>query len=484
MNFLNRLSLFQQIFLAIVLVLSLASIAFVVIAIVQSNRTVKEYNKTRLYRKEERIRTTIDYAISLHSEYINKNNLVDVVTPKMYELKDTDEVETRLYDLEGQLLFDVNPTLDKQSENSQIIHDSILKKIAKVPLGESVLVIHKNNKLRSSFSYIRNGSNERIGIIEIPYIADNSFLEEERDNLIRNIVITFFFVFLFALGLIYFLSRNISDRVKAISDKIKETDIASNLQTIQYEGKDELRGIVDSYNKMVVKLEESSQALAKIEREEAWKKMARQVAHEIKNPLTPMRLSVQSFQMRYDPSDIHSKEKVDNLCNSLVQQIDTLSNIANAFADFAKMPARKDEEFNAVTVIKNTLEIFDPNYVHLEYNKDFISLNMDKSQLSRVMNNLVKNAIQAIPPERKPNIKVKIIDSDKELKIMVKDNGTGIPPELREKIFEPKFTTKNSGMGLGLAMVKKIVTDYNASIHLESRVNEGSTFTIFYKKPV
>ncbi|APD07233.1 putative sensor histidine kinase NtrY-like [Flavobacteriaceae bacterium UJ101] len=482
MNFLNRLSLFQQIFLAIVLVLSLASIAFVVTAIVQSDRTVKQYNITRLFRKEERIRTTIDYAISLHSEYIDKTNLVDVVTPKMYELKDTDAVETRLYDLEGQLLFDVNPTLDKQNENSQLIHDSILNKISKIPLGESVLVRHKN-KLRSSFSYIRNGSNEKIGIIEIPYIADNTFLEEERDNLIRNIVITFFFVFLFALGLIYFFSRNISDRVKAISDKIKETDITSNLQTIEYEGKDELRGIVDSYNKMVVQLEESTQALAKIEREEAWKKMARQVAHEIKNPLTPMRLSVQAFQMRYDPSDVDSKEKVNNLCNSLVQQIDTLSNIASAFADFAKMPARKDEEFNAVSVIKNTLEIFDPEHVHLEHNKDFISLNMDKSQLSRVMNNLVKNAIQAIPPGRKPNIRVQITDSEHDLKIAVKDNGVGIPVGLREKIFEPKFTTKNSGMGLGLAMVKKIVTDYNATIELESQLNEGSTFTIFYKKP-
>ncbi len=480
MTFLNRLSLFQQIFLTIVLVLSLASIAFVVISIIQSDKTVKQYNTARLFRKEERIRSSIDYAISLHSEYIDKTNLVDAISPKMYELKDTDEVETRLYDLEGQLLFDVNP-IDKQNENSQAIHDSILHKIAKIPLGQSVLV-HYNNKLRSSFSYIRNGSNEKVGIIEIPYIAYNSFLEEERNNLIGNIVIAFFFVFLFALGLIYFLSRNISDRVKAISEKIKETDITTNLQTIEYEGKDELRGIVDSYNKMVIKLEESTQALAQIEREEAWKKMARQVAHEIKNPLTPMRLSIQAFQRRFNPSELDAKEKIDTLCNSLIQQIDTLSNIANAFADFAKMPARKDEEFNAVSLIKNALEIFDPNHVHVESNKDFISINMDKSQLSRVMNNLVKNAIQAASPDRVPDVRVQVIDTDHELKIVVKDNGIGIPDELQEKIFEPKFTTKNSGMGLGLAMVKKIITDYNATIELESEPNKGSTFTIYYKK--
>ncbi|MFV0237721.1 MAG: ATP-binding protein, partial [Flavobacteriales bacterium] len=410
-------------------------------------------------------------------------NLVGVITPKMYELKDTDEVETRLYNLEGQLLFDVNPDMDRQIESVQKIHDSILKRIVKIPLGESVLVSY-NRKLHSSFSYVRNGRNEKIGIIEIPYTADNAFLEEERNNLIRNIVITFFFVFLFALGLIYFLSRNISDRVKAISDKIKETDITSNLQTIKYEGKDELSGIVDSYNKMVIKLEESTQILAKVEREEAWKKMARQVAHEIKNPLTPMRLSVQAFQMRFDPLDDNSKEKLDNLCDSLVQQIDTLSNIANAFADFAKMPARKDEEFNAVSVIKNTLEIFDPSHVRFEYNKDFISLNMDKSQLSRVLNNLVKNAFQAIPPGRDPSIKVQIMDHEETIKISVEDNGIGVPVELREKIFEPKFTTKNSGMGLGLAMVKKIVTDYNATIELESQVGKGSIFTIFYKRDV
>lgn len=477
----NRLSLFQQIFLAIVLVLSLASIAFVVIAIIQSDKTIKEYNTARLFRKEERIRTTIDYAISLNNEHIDKNNLVNVVTPKMYELRDTDEVETRLYDLDGKLLFDVNPTIDKEDQYSQVIHDSILHRIAQLPLGESLLIYYAYPQ-RSSFSYIRNGMNEQIGIIEIPYTADNTFLKQERDALIQNIVITFFFVFLFALGLIYFLSRNISDRVKSISEKIKKTDITSHLQTIEYEGRDELRDIVDSYNNMVVKLEESTQALAQIEREEAWKKMARQVAHEIKNPLTPMRLSIQSFQMRFNPSDSQAQEKVNNLCNSLIQQIDTLANIASAFADFAKMPARKDEEFNVVSVIKNTLEIFDSNEVHLEYNKDFIPLNMDKSQLSRVMNNLVKNAIQAVPPERKPCIKVTIFDADNELKISVQDNGSGILKELHEKIFEPKFTTKNSGMGLGLAMVKKIITDYNASITLESELNVGSTFTIYYKR--
>ncbi len=481
MIFFNRLSLFQQIFLAIVLVLSLASIAFVVTAIIQSDKTVKEYNATRLFRKEERIRTTIDYAISLHNEYIDKNNLVNVVTPKMYELHDTDEVETRLYDLNGKLLFDVNPKIDKQNQDSQVIHDSILHRITELPLGESLLIYY-TYPLRSSFSYIRNGNNERIGIIEIPYTADNSFLKQERDGLIQNIVITFFFVFLFALGLIYFLSRNISDRVKSISEKIKKTDLTSHLKIIEYEGKDELRGIVDSYNNMVVQLKESTQALAQIEREEAWKKMARQVAHEIRNPLTPMRLSIQAFQMRFDPSDSQAQEKVNNLCSSLIQQIDTLVSIASAFADFAKMPARKDEKFNVVSVIKNVLEIFDPNEVHLEYNKDFVSLNMDKSQLSRVMNNLIKNAIQAVPPERKPNIKVIIYDTDEELKITVQDNGSGIPKKLHEKIFEPKFTTKNSGMGLGLAMVKKIITDYNASIKLESQLNVGSTFSIYYKK--
>ncbi len=482
MKFLYKLSLFQQIFLSIVLVLSLTSIAFIITAIVQSNKTVKEYNATRLFRKEERIRTTIDYTIGLHTaEYIDKTNLVDVVTPKMYELKDTDAVDTRLYDLEGNLLFDVNPKIN--NEGFQVINDSILKKIHNIDLGESVL-IHYDSKFRSSFSYIRNRSYEKIGIIEIPYTAENKFLDDERENLITNIVLTFFFVFIFAIGLIYFFSRNISGRVKSISEKIKETDITSNLQTIDYKGKDELSGIVESYNKMVIQLEESTQALAKFERKEAWKKMARQVAHEIKNPLTPMRLTIQSFQIKYDPSSSDSKEKVDNLCNSLIQQIDILSNIATAFADFAKMPTRKDEEINVVSIIKNTLEIFNPEHVHLKSNKDFVSLKMDKSQLSRVMNNLVKNAIQSVPYSRLPYIQVEIIDTLTDLKITVQDNGSGVPIALQNKIFEPKFTTKNSGMGLGLAMVKKIVNDYKATIKLESNINVGSTFTIYYKKPV
>jgi len=474
---LKRFSLFRQIFLTLLLILSLTSVTFVITAILQSKKTVLHYNKLRFFRKEERVRTAIDYAIRLYQYNIDKYNFAKVLTPKMYELKEAEETEIRLYDLYGNLVCDINGVPEKKNRKKITINDSVLIQLAKKPLGQS-LIIKYDPITRSSFCYIRNGKNETVGIIEISDIIDNHFLKIERNNIIKHIIFIFFIVFTLSSVLVYFFSKNISARITSISEKIKATDINSTLETIDYKRKDELWDIVNSYNNMVIRLRESTQTLAKIEREEAWKRMARQVAHEIKNPLTPMKLSIQSFQRRFDVKDPKATDKMNNLCNSLLQQIDTLSNITNAFMDFAKMPTRKDEEFNVIPVIKNSLEIFDDKYIKFTYNKDYIPLKMDKSKLDRVMNNLVKNAFQAIPSDREPEIQVQLIEQPGEVLIIIKDNGSGIPPNLQEKIFEPKFTTKNSGMGLGLAIVKKILTDYNATISVSSVPDEGATFTI------
>ncbi len=473
----KRFSLFRQIFLTLLLILSLTSITFVITAVLQSKKTVLYYNKLRFFRKEERVRTAIDYAISLYQYNIDEYNFAKVLTPKMYELKEAEETKTRLYDLDGNLIFDINGISEQKNRKKITINESILIQLAKKPLGQS-LIIKYNPIARSSFCYIRNGKNETVGIVEISDIIDNHFLKTERNNIIKHIVFIFFIVFTLSSVLLYFFSKNISDRITSIAERIKATDINSTLETIDYKRKDELWDIVNSYNNMVMRLKESTQTLAKIEREEAWKRMARQVAHEIKNPLTPMKLSIQSFQRRFDVKDPKATDKMNNLCNSLLQQIDTLSNITNAFMDFAKMPTRKDEEFNVIPVIKNSLEIFDDQYIQFSYNKNYIPLKMDKSQLDRVMNNLVKNAFQATPSDRAPEIEVQVTEQPGEVIITIKDNGSGIPPNLQEKIFEPKFTTKNSGMGLGLAMVKKILTDYNATISVSSVPNEGATFTI------
>jgi nitrogen fixation/metabolism regulation signal transduction histidine kinase len=240
--------------------------------------------------------------------------------------------------------------------------------------------------------------------------------------------------------------------------------------------------LVESYNSMIDELEESAVKLATSEREQAWREMAKQVAHEIKNPLTPMRLSVQSFQRNFDPSDPNATQKIEEYSKTLIQQIDTMSSIASAFSNFAKMPAQKNETLNVVKVLDLALDIFTEPYIKFIPKEEEIIAKFDRTQLIRVVTNLVKNAIQAIKQEDNPMVLIDVFSIHNDVIITVTDNGCGIPEEHSNKIFEPKFTTKSSGMGLGLAMIKKIIETYGGSISFTSKENKGTTFKVTFPK--
>jgi nitrogen fixation/metabolism regulation signal transduction histidine kinase len=244
----------------------------------------------------------------------------------------------------------------------------------------------------------------------------------------------------------------------------------------------EILELVNSYNNMIDQLENSAVKLAQIERKQAWREMARQVAHEIKNPLTPMRLTVQSFEQKFDSTDPKIKQKLHDFSQSLIQQIDTMSSIASAFSNFAKMPSHKKEKLNIVKEVKLALDIFHEDFINYEPQKNEIIAQLDKVQLTRVVTNLVTNAIQSLQNQENPKIDVRVLDNDNHLSLEVEDNGIGISEEDAPKIFEPKFTTKSSGMGLGLAMVKNIVEAYNGNISFQSKAGDGTIFTVTLPK--
>jgi nitrogen fixation/metabolism regulation signal transduction histidine kinase len=230
---------------------------------------------------------------------------------------------------------------------------------------------------------------------------------------------------------------------------------------------------------MVDKLEESASMLAQSEREQAWREMAKQVAHEIKNPLTPMRLTVQSFQRKFDPNDPDLKQKLNDYSKTMIQQIDTMSSVASAFSNFASMPAQQNENLNVVDVVELALDIFNEDYIVFESNKEEIISKLDRTQLIRIITNLVKNAIQSIPDEQEDkHILVSVEEIEENVIISVKDNGIGIDAENIEHIFEPKFTTKTSGMGLGLGIIKNIIENYKGTITFETEPGKGSTFIV------
>ena len=192
-----------------------------------------------------------------------------------------------------------------------------------------------------------------------------------------------------------------------------------------------------------------------------------------------MRLTVQSFQRKFDINDSELKQKLNDYSKTLIQQIDTMSAVASAFSNFASMPAQQNETLNVVQVVELALDIFNEDFIVFKSNKENVISKLDRTQLIRIITNLVKNAIQSIPEEQsEKEILVTVSEKEDSVIIAVKDNGVGIDDPNREFVFEPKFTTKTSGMGLGLGIIKNIIENYKGTITFETEVGKGSTFVV------
>jgi len=287
-----------------------------------------------------------------------------------------------------------------------------------------------------------------------------------------------------ALGI--FVSGYLARPLKRIQESMKKISLGRPNEKISWKTKDEIGDMIKEYNKMIDELTRSAQILAKSERELAWREMAKQVAHEIKNPLTPMKLNVQYLQKAWKEKSPDWEEQLKRFSESLIEQIDALSNIATSFSDFAKMPQTEFTEVNIMEVINNSVELFhkgsslEIQFIN-ETAQENIFIKADKDQILRVFNNLIKNAQQAMEEVLNPQIKIIVKPLDNNILIIVKDIGCGIPKEMEEKIFIPKFTTKTGGTGLGLPMIKNIIDASEGKIWFESEIGKGTAFYVIFK---
>jgi nitrogen fixation/metabolism regulation signal transduction histidine kinase len=295
------------------------------------------------------------------------------------------------------------------------------------------------------------------------------------------------FVILFAL--VYVITQIISTRITQplllIRDEISRMKLGVRNEPILWNRNDEVGLLVSEYNKMIDALDVSLNKLAEVERQGAWREMAKQVAHEIKNPLTPMRLSLQHLEYAMSRKDNNIQEKTKKTIQLLIRQIDSLSSMAEEFSSFAKMPEPKMQITNFVEVLQDAVALMEREMgytIHCDIPEATIEMQADPHQLGRVFNNLFKNAIQAIPEDRQAQVEVRLEVSKTTFTVTVTDNGKGIPIELNDKIFSPNFSTKNSGMGLGLAISKKIVEQFGGEIDFVSQENIGTTFTLIFPK--
>ena len=473
----NNISLSSRIFYYMMVFIVVESIMIAAVTLYQFNNQNSEYHEGRLERKEKNLLIDIKYEL----QKANINSINELDNNIILEMSDVHNLEFELYNLEGVLLK--SSTAVTGIPGITKLDNNIINYFKKENPLRYVEQDKNTDYFKSSYNLVSNFNNIPLGIIYIPYFADDSESKEELSAFLIRLGFVHGNMILIAFIIAYFISNFVTKSLDSIGETIKKTNLQNqNIKINIHNTPKEVVTLIDSYNTMIDKLKSSAVKLAKSERETAWREMAKQVAHEIKNPLTPMRLSIQTFERGYRRGEDFSKKRIKEFSESLIQQIDTMSSIATAFSDFAEMPEPKKEKLNVVEVVELAIDIFNRDQINFTSNSEKIYANFDRTQLIRVITNLLKNAFQAIPVERTPKIDVNISDDDNFVKISISDNGYGISKTDTQKIFEPSFTTKSSGMGLGLSMIKSIINAYNGDISFNSKTNIGTTFNINFPK--
>lgn len=429
---------------------------------------------------------------SLQLEFEHKVSNVDVtklednkdylqtLSIKFSKVFDTD---INLYDLQGNLISSTRPEIFDQHLLSEKINPLAYYMLSKEK--ESFYVTQENiGKLIYSSSYLpfHNSNKEIVAYLNLPYFARQSELQNEVSSFLMTLMNVYTFIIVLSIIIILLISNYISRPLRMIKEKLQKLTLGAKNEKIEWKGEDEIGHLVTEYNRMVDQMAHKADLLAKSERESAWREMAKQVAHEIKNPLTPMKLSVQHLLRSWNEKDPDWEERLHRLSDTLIQQIDTLSDIATAFSDFAKMPKSNNEKIDLNEIISHAIELY-TDYENIQINfsaktNNSMSVFADRKQLLRVFNNLIKNSIQSFELNQMGFVDIDITEIGNEYHIFIRDNGCGIPENKKAMIFVPNFTTKTKGTGLGLAMVKNIILSFGGHIDFDSQEGKGTVFTI------
>lgn len=440
----------------------------------------EEYHTNRVERKANTIIESILYFTKLVPIDESLDIVVKDFDEKIQELSDVNNIDINIFNTNGDILVSSYLVRDENFYKNVISKEILLELKDRENLVKSVE--SNGQKILSSYSYAYNARNQKVGIINIPYPETDDLLKKEVSTFLSTLLKVYIFLIIGGSLVAYFLSNYITRSLRVISESVKSLQINKKNEKLIWKSKDEIGALVNQYNAKIEELEESANKLAKTERESAWREMAKQVAHEIKNPLTPMKLSIQHLERTYEQNDPEFKNRLERFSKNLIEQIDALTNIANEFSNFAKMPKAKLDIFNVIDLIKSTVELYSNetrSKIKILKPTDVECLILaDKEQILRVLNNLIKNAIQAIPDNINGDIKVDYKINDSIIEISIIDNGIGISEDLKDKIFVPNFTTKSTGTGLGLALVKNIVESLEGKIWFQTVEQKGTTFYV------
>ena len=440
---------------------------------------------------------TTQNAQSEFQKYIGLHHLVnlevtqnDTIENEIVNLSKDLHVAINVYSSSGKLITTSNKDLLKKGIIAPLLSNTVYAQLRSK--SASIWIADEHLGLLSyqvSYMYLYNASGAIVGYISTPIFSSNQEMRYEITYLIITMTNLYAFIFVLSTLIAFLITSGLTKSFNIIIRQFQRVSLKNN-ETIEWPYDDEIGLMVRAYNKMVKKLEASAFQLAQSEREDAWKEMAKQVAHEIKNPLTPMRLNLQFLQNALKNKQSNVEELTNRVAASLIEQIDNLNYIASEFSNFAKLPDPKIEDFSLSNLVEKSASIYDNEStisISLTMPSEAVWVRSDKSQLLRVLTNILQNAVQAIPSEKKGIIEVTLIVDTEEAIIHVKDNGKGINPEIKDAVFVPHFTTKNAGSGIGLAMCKRIIEYWNGSIWFESKLGIGTDFYIklpILKKPI
>lgn len=441
--------------------------------------------ENNLSEKSHSVLIELEHKLSDYEEITPElNNYIFEILNKFSQVFFSD---INLYNVSGTLIASSRPKLFEEGLISRRMNREAYDVLTK---DKKILYIQKEKigsyEYLSAYSPLKNVENETIAYLNLPYFAKQEQLKNEISTFITAFLNVFIIIFIFAFLIAILITRYITKPLQLIKEKISSLKLDKLNEKLDWKGDDEIGSLVKEYNRMLDELERSAEMLAKTERESAWREMARQVAHEIKNPLTPMKLSVQHLLKTKNPGSEKWNNQFERVSTMLIEQIDTLSAIANDFSNFAKMPVSKNDNIDLKEVILNAAQLYrNLKNVKFDFNfpkQDAYTIYADKKLIIRVFNNIFENAVQASEHLEDTIIKVEIVVSDGNYIVSIQDFGSGISEELSDRIFSPSFTTKTSGMGLGLAIVKSIVTDAGGEITFKSESGSGTTF--FIKFPI
>lgn len=455
-------------------------ISFVGIFFVSENYIEKKYKEQQIANLESKksyIQKELQEMYYWNQDLYNQNS--QALNFYLQDLSYIYHTDIHVYDNSGQLVGSSQPIIFNKN--------LIGTRISPVPFFKANSNINQyehigNLNYLTGYTDFYNGDYLQIGFIAIPQFFSQDEIKTEIESFLSVIIHIYLIICLLAILLSIFIGKQLSAPLILLENKLKDMQLGRRNEKIDYKLNDEIGQLVIQYNRTIDELEQSAKLLAQSERESAWKSMARQVAHEINNPLTPMKLSIQQLQRTKKLNNKQFDEYFVKSTAMLIEQIDNLSHIAGTFSDFARMPEAKLDRIDIASKLFSVVQLFTTNNEHFEIEykgaEKNVFVNADGEQMVQVFNNLLKNAIQAIPNDRNGKILIKLIQNGEKIIIEITDNGIGIDEEISDKLFVPNFTTKSTGTGLGLAISKNIVDMMGGTITFTSQLNKGTTFTV------